>query len=855
MAEIIAQSRTLPASRNGRGQAAARVNSPRGALFGAIISGALLILCFPHADLGFLAWFALIPFLMTFPHARARLAFGRGFLCGLTFFCGLLYWIAVFTHHVIGALGYLAWLILSTRESLWVGLFAAGVNFVWGRTGTLGRLLAVPSLWTLCEWARQLGSLGLGWGDLGYTQWHALPLLQIAPLTGVWGISWLIVFVNTALATAKPKYLLLAGAVLGLTWLFGVARLREPLPRPTTVAAALQANIDENVPWFGRRPEDPAYYDKVLTTFDEMAREAHRQGATICVTAETSTPGYPRLDRNLRERLGTIASRNGVTLVIGAWDLDPATDGAVNAVFTVTPDGRLASRYAKQQLVPFGEYVPLHKYLPILEAFHVLINDDVPGGPSQPPLDGGPAGKIGAAVCYESTYPRFLREQVARGANYAVIVTDDTWYGRTAAARQHLAMSALRAAEARPVFDSRGRDRNLRRLRPEGPRDCRGDLFTAPSFPRLSRRVSGERSLCAMGIGSSASASLSPRCRFFDEASAAEIVGCALFQDQHFKTKHKDVTTSLRARFRPYSTKSWHEICWYNCRQSVSRAVPGPCCYRPFDCVPLPKQARKANRKSSLYNRSKEYSMRIQTSTASTITIALLFLAVFLPCAARASAPITTLHSFSGGNGDHPWTLVKGADGSFYGTSLGTGTTNGGTVFKVSSTGLLTVLYTFEPLGSTPPYANTHGAAPYASLLLGPDGNFYGATGSGGASGSGTIFKIAPDGYLTTLYTFAPLDSAGNNSHGAYPVSALVLGGDGQLYGSTAYGGTSGNGTVFKITSDGALTTLYTFEPLDSTNANSHGAFPNSPLLLGSDGNFYSVTRSGGTSGMGTVSR
>ena len=204
-----------------------------------------------------------------------------------------------------------------------------------------------------------------------------------------------------------------------------------------------------------------------------------------------------------------------------------------------------------------------------------------------------------------------------------------------------------------------------------------------------------------------------------------------------------------------------------------------------------------------------------------------------------ANGALTTLHFFTGGSdGGHPnGGLVEGADGYFYGTTAGGGSNagNNGTVFKISATGALTTLYSFT--------GTNDGRGPNGGLVEGTDGYFYGTTGGGGTNGgNGTVFKISANGALTSLHSFT------GGSDAATHQAALVLGGDGYFYGTTAGGGTNGgNGTVFKISTNGALTSLHSF------SGGTDGSQPEG-LVQGSDGNFYGTTDSGGTSyGWGTV--
>ncbi|MDQ2687232.1 MAG: apolipoprotein N-acyltransferase [Armatimonadota bacterium] len=440
----------------------------RWTLWRAALSGLLLIGAFPHLDWGWLAWFALIPFLTTFPHRRLRFAFTHGAILGLVFFGGLLYWIAVFAAHAAGpALGGIAWVGAAVALGMSLAVFAAGCQAL-ARTGNpWAWRLGVPALWTLLEWGRQFGILGAGWGDLAYTQYRALPLLQQTKLTGVWGLSFLIVLINVALAewvcalfhrgwtwtaglgrtarlgTSSPCVGGLVAVILFLAALvFGVWTLRTERLQPTFVAAALQGDIDQNV------MVTPAYVQRVMETFGRQGREAAMGGARLTVWPETAIPGYLRDDAFFRQAIIADAVANRQAMIVGARERDDASGKDRNAVFLVTLQGQITQSYAKQKLVPFGEYVPLRAQFPILEKLHLTIYDMAPGSGRQPLMEAGtPVGKVGAAVCYDSTYGQITRDQVARGANVLIVATDDTWFGRTAAARQHAAMSAVRAAE------------------------------------------------------------------------------------------------------------------------------------------------------------------------------------------------------------------------------------------------------------------------------------------------------------------------------------------------------------------------------------------------------------------------
>jgi uncharacterized repeat protein (TIGR03803 family) len=209
-----------------------------------------------------------------------------------------------------------------------------------------------------------------------------------------------------------------------------------------------------------------------------------------------------------------------------------------------------------------------------------------------------------------------------------------------------------------------------------------------------------------------------------------------------------------------------------------------------------------------------------------------------------SSGKLTTLHSFGyTDDGANPYAgLVQGTNGTFYGTNVG-GANGYGTVFSITPSGTLTTLHSFCP---NPEEGCADGASPYGGLVQATNGDFYGTTYDGGASNDGTVFKITPSGTLTTLYDFCTL--GGECADGEFPYSSLVHGADGDFFGTTVYGGTGQgpNGTIFKITPSGKLTTLYSFCSLSNC---ADGETPYAGLVQGTDGNFYGTASQGGANG------
>jgi len=217
---------------------------------------------------------------------------------------------------------------------------------------------------------------------------------------------------------------------------------------------------------------------------------------------------------------------------------------------------------------------------------------------------------------------------------------------------------------------------------------------------------------------------------------------------------------------------------------------------------------------------------------------------IFLLCAtttiASLAQTVTTFVNFNGINGAYPYCspLLQGIDGNLYGTTYAGGdvTCNApvgcGTIFRIAPTGKLTTVYTFH---------GADGAGPDGGLIQAMSGDFYGTTYYGGTYNGGTVFKITSAGALTTLHNF-------DNTNGYYPYGGLIQAANGNFYGTTGYGGAYDYGTVFQITRAGTLTTLHSFNLKD-------GALPQAGLVQAINGNFYGTTYYGGAYDAGTVFR
>ncbi|MGH7411980.1 MAG: apolipoprotein N-acyltransferase [Candidatus Methylomirabilis sp.] len=420
-------------------------------------SGGLLVFAFPTYDIGGLAFIALVPLLLGIRGESPARAFCWGSLAGLVFYLGSISWVTK-TMTAYGGLSVplsaLILLALASYLALYVGLFCFGAALISGVAWPLD-LLAPAALWVGLEYLRTYALTGFPWALLGYTQYRNAPLLPIASVTGVYGLSFLVILVNIALAqvaskaTDRLRTMLLAGAVAAaLVW--SPALLSPPAgsadPEQEIGVALVQGNIDQALKW------DPAMQVATVDLYRRLSLEAASQAPALIVWPETAAPFFLRYEPALRGRVLDIAAETGSYLLVGSPDVEPALAGAGgdryhNSAFLISPERELLSKYDKIHMVPFGEYVPLKSILFFVHRLAYGIGDFEAGRTYT--VFRLPQGRFGATICYEVIFPDQVRRYVKEGADFLVNITNDAWFGRSAAPAQHLAIAALRAAENR----------------------------------------------------------------------------------------------------------------------------------------------------------------------------------------------------------------------------------------------------------------------------------------------------------------------------------------------------------------------------------------------------------------------
>ena len=448
----------------------------------ALCSGALLALSFPRPGLSLLAWCALVPLFVAAAGVAPKLAFKLGFVSGLAAYAGILYWvnIVMITYGKLPAsVSVTLYLTLAAYLALYPGLV------LWlmrrGEQKKISALCSFPILWVGGELIRSYLVTGFPWADLGYSQYRTLPLIQIADLTGVYGVSFLVAFANVVFyrmwAWFRQKdapypvrgflaLLVLMAATIG----YGFNALNRAETGPLQRVLMVQGNIPQDVKW------DPAFEESTVATYERLSRKGCQTGGTLVVWPESALPFFFQSEPVYAARVKSLASELKSCLVTGspAFEKDGELTRYLNSAFLISPTGSVVGRSDKLHLVPFGEYVPLAALFPFVNKMVAGIGDFSPGKTAIP-LE-TTEGKIGVLVCFEGIFPEVARAYVQAGAGILVNITNDAWFGKSSAPYQHLSMTVFRAVENRvplvraantgisAVIDSKGHIRGMTQL-------------------------------------------------------------------------------------------------------------------------------------------------------------------------------------------------------------------------------------------------------------------------------------------------------------------------------------------------------------------------------------------------------
>ena len=444
----------------------ARNEVSRPKIFLSIVSGFMLSAAFPKIGADWLAWVALVPLLLAIKNLSVKKSFHLGLLTGYVHFLTLVYWL-IHTMKTFGNLPLYVCIpvlfLLCGIMALYVALFSASLTYL--TSSAIGCLLMVPVLWVSFEYLRALLFTGFPWELLGYSQYNRLTIIQIADLFGVYGVSFLIALANSAFflillyrlksdwhgRLVTQRIFAFAISTLGVMFImlisYGTWRIstidRQISLAPSKRVAVVQGNIDQAVKW------DPAFQISTTKKYIQLSVSAKNKKPDLVVWPETATPFYFLYNIQLSNLIlkGIRDTESG--FLIGSPSFVPRQEGEeyYNSAYLLDRNGKVKGKYNKAHLVPFGEYVPLKKWLPFVGKMVQEVGDFQPGQKGAT-LDWGKY-KLGIQICYEIIFPGLSRAMVQNDASLLVNITNDAWYGRSSMPYQHFSMAIFRALENR----------------------------------------------------------------------------------------------------------------------------------------------------------------------------------------------------------------------------------------------------------------------------------------------------------------------------------------------------------------------------------------------------------------------
>ena len=456
----------------------------------ATLAGLLLAVSFPKTGIAGLAWIAPALMLAAALGKGGWESFRIGYVAGLAYYLASLYWLLLIPYrwHSIPLGPAAGWLSLSAYLALYpatwvwflsrIGNSKTGVpgaaepaafapvylNGVLARSWTQRTLWAFSgaALWVALEMLVARLFTGFPWNLLGASQYQMVPLIQIASVTGIYGVSFLIVWVSLSLLSAGLMVVLrpasrsgwvgeviLPALVVALVFNFGLRQFtRESVPNRTLNIALIQPSIPQTLIWDTSRDLDR--FNELI----HLSEQALINRPDLLVWPEAAVPSFARWNTNLYSAITNLVRQHHVWLILGSDDLGRSAPPAppddyeyYNASFLVSPEGEFVSRYRKRKLVIFGEYVPLVRWLPFVKWFTPIDGGFTPGEHPVPFVLTRPGARISPLICFEDTFPGAAREAADDDLDFLVNLTNNGWFGESAAQWQHAASALFRAVE------------------------------------------------------------------------------------------------------------------------------------------------------------------------------------------------------------------------------------------------------------------------------------------------------------------------------------------------------------------------------------------------------------------------
>ena len=424
-------------------------------IFKLLFSAVGLILTFPPFPAGFIATGALVPFFFYLRGKGLKKAFKGGYVLGLLWAGGTIYWIGWAT--LFGLLGVL--LILP----FYCALFAVLQGWLWKRWGD-NSFVSAPFLWTGIEIISSWGSLAFPWNLLAHTQTYYPSFIQYASITGAYGVSFWVVSLNvlfffllSGVWQWRRSLWLVSGIgfLFILPWGYGKWVLSRPVKSKTEIRVDLiQGNIDPYKKW------TQSFIDSNFVVYHRLTKRVYNQNSDLIIWPETATPCYLRYRFSYLNRVKSQVDSMKIPLLTGSPDYerrDRKTLKTYNGALLIRPRSWRIDRYYKIHLVPFSERVPLVEKVPFLYDLSKKLDLDIGNfspGDSVVVFEFNPSSlkqrvRFSVVICYESVFPYLVREFVQKGAQFLVVITNDGWFGKTSGPYQHAQIAVLRAIENR----------------------------------------------------------------------------------------------------------------------------------------------------------------------------------------------------------------------------------------------------------------------------------------------------------------------------------------------------------------------------------------------------------------------
>lgn len=427
--------------------------------FPSVASGFLLTWCFPNANLFYLAFLALVPWLISLKSMNAKQSFYSGLVFGIVHFCSLIYWI-VPTLIEYGKLHLILAVCALLFLSFYLGLFPAVFAYLLKEiSGSFVKPLLASCIWVSLEYIRTYLFSGFAWGALGYSQYLNLILIQIADFSGIYGISFLIILTNYIIAdiwisfVSKEQKVLLIPVIYTLVLIvaclfYGANRIKfidqqiKTSFKPTI--SIVQGNIDQDKKWSRK------FQKQTLEKYISLSTTQIKKKPDLIVWPETALPFYYTYDKKLSEQIDEFIRSSKTNFLIGSLAFEQVDNKIkyYNRAYMLDRFSIIKQSYDKHHLVPFGEYVPFKKYFDFLGKITEQAGNFSIGKEELFPLQFNEY-KTGVLICFEILFPHIATKFVKNKADILTTITNDAWFGNTSAAKQHFAIAVLRSVENR----------------------------------------------------------------------------------------------------------------------------------------------------------------------------------------------------------------------------------------------------------------------------------------------------------------------------------------------------------------------------------------------------------------------